>query len=326
MPDLKGQTITINTYGGSMAEAFDEYVVKPFESATGAKVKLVTTCCTNFQSTVEKDQYAGDIVLGNDYGPMAEWSKAGLLKSDDRLTQIATARGIEKGYFQDDLLAVDFYAYVLAWNSKRVSNPPATWADFFDTGKFEGKRGVFTQPGAMYEAALLAEGVARDEMYPLDEDKALAAFRKLKQAGKLATWTDGADLTNKLGTGEFDYAIGFSNRLMQAKDSGVPVDFTFDGAIRVASAAAIPVNARNVDGAVAFLDFYMQPEIQAQYAQPSAFAPAYSSANELLDPEVAAQLVTAEENITKSVKYDDPYWSANFEAHLKNYTAFLNGN
>ena len=58
---------------------------------------------------------------------------------------------------------------------------PVTWADFFDTKKFPGKRAwpaeYFT--GGTMEAALLADGVAPDEIYPIDYERATA---------KIACW------------------------------------------------------------------------------------------------------------------------------------------
>jgi putative spermidine/putrescine transport system substrate-binding protein len=325
MPDLKGQTIVINTYGGTFETAFTKEVVTPFEQATGADVKLVTTCCDGFSTTVEKNQYAGDLVLGNDYGPMLLWSDNGLLQKDDRIAKIAEARGVDKNYYQDDLLAVDFYAYVLAWNTDRVKSPPANWADFYDTTAFPGVRGISARPGGSMETALLAQGATADDLYPLDTGAAIDGLRELRDSKKLRFWANGADLTNKLGTGEFDYTMGFSNRIAQAKDSGLPIDYTFDGSILAASAAAIPKGAKNVDGAIAFLDFYFQPDIQADFAKISALAPAYESANEQLSDDEAVSMVTSTENLPKTVRYDDRYWQKNYEANAKDYTEFVTG-
>ena len=46
---------------------------------------------------------------------------------------------------------------------------PEGWADFFDTTKIPGKRGVWDySEGGMFEIALMADEVAPTDLYPLD--------------------------------------------------------------------------------------------------------------------------------------------------------------
>lgn len=324
MPDISGQTIVINTYGGTFAEAFQKHVVNPFQEATGASVKLVTTCCANFPTTVKNKQYAGDLVLGDDFGPMNSWAEDGYLEDEPRLSEIGKARAIEDGFYNDHVIAVDFYAYVLAWNTDNVKTAPKNWADFYNTDEISGTRGIFALPPAMLETALLGSGTDPDSLYPLEIDKGFDALQGLKDSGDLKTWSDGADLQNKLGTGEFDYAVGFSNRISQGRATGLPIDFTFNEGIRVASGAAIPVGAKNVDGAVAFMDFYMQPKIQAAFAKASYLAPAYESANDELDPDVAGEMVTSAENIGNTAAFNDEFYADHYSDLIKQYQKFLN--
>jgi putative spermidine/putrescine transport system substrate-binding protein len=325
MPDLKGQTIVINTYGGTFADAFRKDVVNPFEAATGAKVTLATNCCDTFETMTKAGQFSGDIVLGNDYGPMSAWGSAGLFKSEPRLTQIAKARGMDPDYYQDNLIAVDFYAYVLAWNTKYADNRPNSWTDFLDTSKFKQTRGLFTKANSNLEIAQLGSGVPPSNLYPIDVPKALSTLSTLRQNTMVHFWKDGADLQNQLGTGEIAYSLAFSNRVTQGIQQGLPLDMTFNQSLLVASGAAIPATAKNVDGAVAFLDYYMQPEVQAAFAKDSGLAPAYPNAAAMVDPSVQKYMVTFAPNLEKAIKIDNSWWLKNLNATSATFTAWKTG-
>jgi spermidine/putrescine-binding protein len=64
------------------------------------------------------------------------------------------------------------YAFTIGYNTEVFADDhPTSWAEFFDTEKFPGKRGFWKYAtGAMFEAALLADGVAPEDLYPLDID------------------------------------------------------------------------------------------------------------------------------------------------------------
>ena len=57
----------------------------------------------------------------------------------------------------------------------------AQLAEFWDTARFKGKRSLYANPtdGSVLEAALLADGVALDKLYPLDIDRALRSLERL---------------------------------------------------------------------------------------------------------------------------------------------------
>src|SRR5262249_50808791 len=70
-----------------------------------------------------------------------------------------------------------YYSFVIGCAKDSVKACPKTWADLFDTERFPGKRAFYkwSAPGVI-EAALLADGVSPDKLYPLDLDR---AFKKL---------------------------------------------------------------------------------------------------------------------------------------------------
>ena len=96
---------------------------------------------------------------------------------------------------------------------KYKDNPPDSWADFFNSKEFPGKRAVDGRPTPLsgtLEAALLADGVASDDLYPIDTDRALKTYDKIKD--DLITWETGAQQTQMAEAGEADMVFGWSGR------------------------------------------------------------------------------------------------------------------
>lgn len=324
LPDLKGKEVVVTLLGGgAYLDALKKNVFGPFEKLTGARITVNTNCCDNFETAVKQGQFIGDLTMGNDYGPEQAWSEAGLLTADSRLAEIGKARGVDPTLYQKDLVAVYFYAYVLAWNTKYKDSHPANWSEFFDTNKFKETRGLFNLPFGDLEIAALADGATSDTVFPVDIDKSIAKVGQLRDGARINFWEGGADLINQLGSGEIAYSLGFSNRILQAKNDGLPVDMTTNQSLLVAGGAAIPKTAKNVDGAVALIDFYMSPKVQAAMATDAALAPAYPAAVELLPEELQKQQVTSEEALRSAILVDNGWWLKNTDTAVQAFNKFL---
>src|SRR5699024_1459198 len=58
---------------------------------------------------------------------------------------------------------------------------PKSWKDFYDSEKFKGKRGLYDNVVGTMENVLMSDGVAPDELYPLDIDRAFEVLDKYKE-------------------------------------------------------------------------------------------------------------------------------------------------
>lgn len=325
MPSLEGQEIVVNTFGGSFGDAVTETIVEPFEAATGAKVTVTTNCCDGFETQVKAGQFAGDVMFGAEYAAMKLYSDDGLLKSEPRLAQIAEARGVDPDLYQDTAIAHHFYGYVLAWNTEHADDHPSTWTEFFDTSSYEGTRSLSNYGFGALEIALLSSGVPASDLYPLDVDKGFEALTALLDGSPVQFATDGADSINKLATGEVDYALAFSNRVFAGIQQGLPLDMTMDQALLVADGVGIPATAKNVDGAVAFVDFAMAPSVQAAFAEAGGLAPAYPDAAEMVDPSLQKYMATSPENIDSVIPVDNDWWQENGASAEDRFTQWKTG-
>ena len=116
-------------------------------------------------------------------------------------------------------MAYEFYSSVLAYSQKKFpKDAPKSWADFWDVKKFPGRRALRNHPLATLEAALMADGVPPDKLYPLDVDR---AFKKLEEIKPHITvwWTSGAQSAQLLNDGEVDMVMAWNGRV-SARDQG----------------------------------------------------------------------------------------------------------
>jgi spermidine/putrescine-binding protein len=304
-----GQEVVLYTFGGTQLETTKELVIEPFEKETGAKVIIDDTCCQRLQAAMEGGQFIGDLVIGLDRGGLMSRDSRGWLVHDDRLAKIAKDHGAPDP--SSAMLILHNYSYVIA--AKDASVPlPKSWAEFFDVAKFPGTRGLNRiSPTVQLEAALLADGVPADKLYPLDTARALKKLTDLKSATRILVNASGADQINNLGTGETTYQVAYSNRVLLAKKDGININFTYDDGFLIGNGGAILKGAKNVDAAVALLEYHYRPDVLARFAERTGMAPAYASAADQVSPEFRPMMPTSPENLKKQHILNDAYWQQN---------------
>ena len=148
-------------------------------------------------------------------------------------------------------VAYEFYSSVLAYSQKKFSAgaAPQSWADFWDVKKFPGRRALRNHPLATLEAALMADGVAPDKLYPLDVDR---AFKKLEEIKPHITvwWTSGAQSAQLLNDGEVDMVMAWNGRVSALTKEGAKVAYTYNQGILQSTSLCILKDAPNLATAV----------------------------------------------------------------------------
>lgn len=308
---LEGQQIVLYTFGGTQLETTRQIVIEPFEKETGAKVIADDSCCTRLQAAIEAGQFIGDVVVGLDRGGMLAQDAEGFFIRDPRLEKLARDRGEPEPYPSASMLVIQNYSYVIA--AKNSSIPlPKSWAEFWDTKKFPGARGLIKiSPMVQLEAALLADGVPPAQLYPLDTDRAFKKLTELRNSTKVIMNYTGAEMINNLGTGETTYSIIYSNRAFLAKRDKIDINFTYSDGFLVGNGGAILKGARNVDGALAFLEYHSRPDVLARFAERTGMAPTYAAAAAEIAPQYRSMMPTAPENFAMQHVVNDEYWQKN---------------
>jgi putative spermidine/putrescine transport system substrate-binding protein len=140
--------------------------------------------------------------------------------------------------------------------------------------------------------ALLADGVAPEDLYPLDIER---AFEKL---GELQT----AIPTYAESSGELLPASGFSRGAI-----------SYDQAEIINEAYVVWKDAPNKENAMRFLAYIMEPENQARWARLSNASPANPDAFKPIPEDVAKILPTSPANAATAVPRNDDWINVSYE-------------
>src|ERR1700730_17268448 len=236
----------------------------------------------------------------------------GLVEKLD-FAKIANAAAMPEQYRSPYSVAYEFYSSVLAYSQKKypAGATPNSWADFWDVNKFPGRRALRNHPIATLEAALMADGVAPDKLYPLDVAR---AFKKLEEIKPYITvwWTSGAQSAQLLNDGEVDMVMAWNGRVSALAGEGAKVGFTYNQGILQNTSLCILKDAPNRPPAVRFLNEAVDPVNQANLPLHIDYGPANPKAFDtgVIKPERVAQLPSAPENARKQALMSYAWWSS----------------
>ncbi len=161
-------------------KAYDEAFGQPFLKATGITVKEDGTGPTEgaIAAQFKSGKPTWDLVDADPFSAIS-LGKQGMMEPIDY--SIVDKSKMRPGFNWDYAASTYFFSYVIAYDAKKfAADPPKGMADFFDVKKFPGKRSMYKWGAGMWEAALLADGVAPEKLYPLDLKRAhdkIAAFK-----------------------------------------------------------------------------------------------------------------------------------------------------
>jgi putative spermidine/putrescine transport system substrate-binding protein len=226
-----------------------------------------------------------------------------------------------------DCYVGDFrYSLVFSYNADKWPDPanaPKTIADFFDTKKFPGKRGVVraVQDGLL-EQALLADGAKPESMYPLDVERALKKWATIKNDTIWAA-NPGA-LLQLITSKQVDMQFLVQARSQAALDAGANMIPVWDITVTSLDGLAVPKGSPHFAEIQKFLSFVMQPESQARMASIAGIG----ASNLLSKPTYTANgnKVNAfgPANTGKTFQIDPSWWSTNFNQTVERFTKWLN--
>jgi putative spermidine/putrescine transport system substrate-binding protein len=226
--------------------------------------------------------------------------------------------------YGDKYVAYGIFSSNIVYDKRRIPGPdvPKSWKDYWDLKRFPGPRSFRNEPPIALEAALLADGVPADKLYPLDLDR---AFRKLDEIKKDVRWWPSAQQSVQLiADGEVAMGVTFSSRAVTARAQGVPLEVVWNQGIMARVRFVVPKGASNKDNAMRLVNFIIQPEQQARFAMLNNSAPANPKAFELINPAIAPDLPSFTANREKMFMLDElGYWGKNSEAVFKRFNSWL---
>ncbi|MCS5723692.1 extracellular solute-binding protein [Herbiconiux sp. CPCC 203407] len=201
---------------------------------------------------------------------------------------------------------------------------PKTVEDFFDTEKFPGQRGIVNNlQNGILEYPLLADGVAPDDLYPLDVDRALEKLGEIRDDTTFAP-NVGA-LQQAVEAGQVDMFLLPDSRLVPLMQSGLDITVVWDETVASLNAFAIPKGAPNKDAAVEFISSVVEPEQVAKISELLGVAPVNTAAKPELDEFTEKVEVYGPANTGGTVLQDIDWYAENFNDVSNKLTTWLAG-
>lgn len=309
----KKETLVVVDWGGSVTEARQETIFKPFEEKFDVKIEVESpTDYGKLKAMVEGGNVTWDVTnIDTFWGEQAgeqellEEIDYDIVSKEDIIPEMASKYSV----------GAEMYSSVIAYNTEKYSedNHPKTWEEFWDTDKFPGSRGLYNDPLETFEIALLADGVDAEDLYPLDVDRAIESLDKLAAKTDIVWWDAGAQPVELLSTGTVAVSTAWNGRITEAKKDNAPVDLHYNQATLSSEAWAVPKGSKNKELAMEFINFATSAEVQAAFSETIDYSPVNEKAIELLSDEVRARLGQSPELAESQVIVNPQYWAENYE-------------
>ncbi len=298
--------LVLQNWGGAAEKAVLAAFSDPTKTVTGRTLVVdgSGSMAGKVKAMVEARHVTVDI-MDLPLGDGVQIGQAGLLEDIDY--SIVDKTKVPPGMTTQWGVASYIFSYIFAVNEKRAKDKiPKTWADFWNVKDFPGKRGLPGYSQGVWEAALLADGVAPDKLYPLDIDRAIRKIKEIKSDAVF--WKTGAQSEDLLRQGEVMASLMWSNRAMIVRRNLKTISWGWDDAILVASAWSTPKdNPAGRKAAMEFINLSLDPAGQAKVFSIVGMSPSNPAANALIPAE--DQPFNAAAHTEKQVKLSDAWYA-----------------
>jgi putative spermidine/putrescine transport system substrate-binding protein len=318
--------LTVTSFGGTYQDAQREVYFEPFEQATG--LDLVEDVWNGGVGAIRAKVEGGgqewdvvqveaeELVIGCEeglYEPI-DWEALG---GKDQFIEAAV---------DDCGVGTIVWSTVIAYDGDKITDdPPQSWADFWDTGKYPGKRGLRRHAKYTLEFALMADGVPPAEVYevlrtPEGVDRAFAKLDEIK--GDIIWWEAGAQPPQLLAAGEVIMTNAYNGRISAANEEGRNFKVVWPQSIYAVDSWVILKNSPHQEAAMKFIEFASQPEHQSNLPKSIAYGVTHKDAAAQIDKDLLQDLPTAPDNLESAIELDTEFWVENVEPLTERFTAW----
>ena len=321
---LKDKTLTFVSFGGIYQDG-QVAALKEFVEKSG--ITLLNdgpTEIAKLQAQVESGNVTWDVVDTADLPPFVYCGKL-FQKLDFSKLDVSN---VPEGQIGECSVPAMNYGVVLMYNAEKYKdNPPKSWADFFDTEKFPGTRGLDGSgdpTGGLLEQAFKAAGGDPKAMTVADIDKAMDKIRAL--GPDTIYWKTGAESQQLAESGEVDMLMMWTGRAMTAVKNGAKYAPAWQDWLVVMDQMTIPVGVKDTDAAHALLNAYLGKRSQEILTEHTSYTPINNQAQPKVEESVAAFLTNTPERQGQGYQQNIKFWVENFATAQEKWAALMAGN
>ena len=320
--------LVVMTWPGAYSQAQDKAVIEPVEDSTGWTIERRK----RLESAPKLE--AVDVVELNQE-ELADGCRKGTL------VRLKFLRGendsLPTGGDSDDLLDLPAHGCgypAFAWSllvvandealkasAKRRYRRPARLSHVFDAKRYPGKRAFLAEPQRLLEMVLIADGVAREDVYALlatrsGRDK---AFRLLDKMAPHITWVDSPkQALEAVDSGAATFAMAYNGRAFRRVIAG-KLRAIWDGHVMSYTSWAVVASSNRQERAARFVRAVTEPERLAAQARLWPYGPMRRTAvrlaerHALLAIDLAPYLPTSPQRLQQGVFFDADFWAEHGE-------------
>lgn len=302
--------IVLWNWGGDAERCHGDAIGKPFTDATGIPLRIDTSgpLQGKIRAMVDSGNITADVADADAFDAIALGASGHLEPID---YSIVDKSKVLDGFAWEFGVSVMFYGYAFMYDTQAYGDtPPNSWADFFDTKKFAGKRSLYKWANGALEAALLADGVSKDALYPLDMDRALAKIKSIKDDSLY--WGSGSAAHSMIVNGEVSMGMVWQNRARQIEeDTEGRFKLVMNEALAMPGAYIVPRGNPAGADVMGFIAQAQQVQSQLDLLSCLGMTPSNPAAFAQIPAESIAYAITSAENIDKVVFNDPNWWAKN---------------
>ena len=329
MPSAPKNEITFTSWTGPYMRSQMLGFVRPYEEANGVRVNVAhyNGGIAEIRDQVESANVIWDVVDLTQADSLRACEE-GLLET---LDDIDLPDGADGTGFRDDFVegalnscgvGVIVWATAFAYSHEAYGDSqPTSIADFFDTGTYPGARAIRNDPTVVMEWALMADGVAREDVYatletPAGVDRALAKMDAIRPG--LQIWDTGRQPVRLLNSGEVTMSsVWATTGAVASREEGAAFTLVWDGRVIELDLFGIPKGSRYKEEAIDFIRYASSTEALASMVTQMPNGPTRNSSLALLSDEVLTQIPNGPAYADNAHIFSDAQWWSRNHATLE---------
>lgn len=263
----QSKSISATTYPGAWESAHRGILLPAFSKASGGSTNLVASLAVDTVSKIiaSRARPPFDVII-LDEGPYLAALQHDIFEKIPT-AKLPNLKDIPQKFIDPRGLGVFVSGQIigLAYNTKKIKNPPKTWNDLLKP-EYKGRVGLASMGSTLMSAWMVEmarlNGGSETNMEPAFD----FVKRLLPNVGAVAG-SPGA-LATLFQQDQIDISVHYNNNVGDLQAKGVPVALTRPdtGWIHIKSTMHIVKNTRNLDLAAAYINAAISPEVQTKMA------------------------------------------------------------
>jgi putative spermidine/putrescine transport system substrate-binding protein len=324
LPAFAAEELKVISFGKADRAALAAAYIDPFAKATGIATHSLSYDgqVTELTQMVASGTTTWD-VMQVESRTLQLGCQQGLFEKLDP-AKIPRAADLIPGALSECGVGIFTWGHALVY-SDQLHEAPKSWADFWDTRKFPGKRGLRRTAKYTLEIALLADGVEPKNVYAtLSSEAGVArAFRKLDQIRKDTVWWEAAPQPSALmSAGVVTMTSGYTLWFDPEQERNQHAHIVWRQGLYDIDSWAIPKGSPRRDDGYRFINFASAPENQKVLSEQMPYGPTNPKALQLLPSRLAGSLPSSTANLADALRVNTAFWIEHGDALEKRFNTW----